>query len=109
MLALGYANHAGQRLAHAGQHPAGQAGHQLSQGARGGIGQQRRAELGVAGRGLHQGQPAARRQGRIGPVFNQQHPGPLRRGLGQQLGLGLVPLEIEGNGGGIGDHLRAIH
>ena len=57
---------------------------------------------------MHQGKPAAGSKGRIGPVFDQQHPGSLGRGLGQQQRLGVMPLQIKGNGRGIGNNFTAI-
>ena len=58
---------------------------------------------------MQQGQAHAAGQGRIGPVFEQQHPGPLGRINGQQGRLSHLVLQIEGNGAGIADHLGPIH
>ena len=108
-LALPGAEHGVEGFTHTAHHLGGQVAHQLAQGARGGIGQQGTAQHGIGGCRMHQSQPAAGCQSGVGPVFEQQHPGPLAWIGRQQGGAGMVGLQVQGDGTGIGDHLRTIH
>ncbi|MFN9905581.1 MAG: hypothetical protein ACK56F_05565, partial [bacterium] len=97
------------RLPHAPEQPGRQGTHQLAQGPWCGLRQQRLAQHRVGGDRLQERQAATGSQGRIGPVLEQEHPGPLLRVGRQQGGSGMVALQMQGVRRGVGDHLGAVH
>ena len=96
-------------LTEARQQTARQRPHQGAQAIGGGLRQQRRAQHRIGRRRLHQRQAHAGGQGGVGPVFEQQHLGALGGIGGQQRRLGRAALQVVGDGGGVGDHLSAVH